>query len=233
MSPTPARRSRCSRRWAAPCRTFAHLPLLVDAAGGGLSKRTGFAVGRRAARARHRAAARSARCSRATRHRRSGRAGDLARGAGGDGRLRARRPRRRALLGGGAGASQRAHPARPCLMRPCASALPEDLGEAFWLAVRGNLARLADADDLGRCRARADRAAASRMPEFLADAAAKRCRPSPGRCDLESWTSALSAATAARAGRCSIRSGSRSRRETGPEMARLLPLIGRDRPRRA
>ena len=57
---------------------FAHLPLLVDAAGGGLSKRTGsLSVGE--LRERGIEALAISRAAGAARHRRSGRAGDVAR----------------------------------------------------------------------------------------------------------------------------------------------------------
>src|SRR6478752_2703686 len=91
--------------------TFAHLPLLVDAAGGGLSKRTGsLSVAELRDRGIEPLAIDGLLARLGTAD--SDRAGGSARPADRDRRLRARRSRGGALLGRGAGPSQRPHPAR-------------------------------------------------------------------------------------------------------------------------
>jgi glutamyl-tRNA synthetase len=101
--------------------------------------------------------------------------------------------------------------------------LADDLGEAFWLAVRGNLATLADATGWaevlrGPIEPRIEDA------DFLADAAAK-LPPEPW--DETTWKAFTS--TLGRKGRALFHPLrlALTARETGPEMARLLPLIGR------
>jgi glutamyl-tRNA synthetase len=107
--------------------------------------------------------------------------------------------------------------------------LPAEVDEALWLAIRGNLATFADAA-AWTAIARGMLAPVLEDPDFLAQAAA--CLPpEPWTATTwKDWTSALAAA-----------GGRRSRalfhplrlaltaHETGPEMAKLLPLIGRDR----
>ena len=101
--------------------------------------------------------------------------------------------------------------------------LPEDLGEAFWLAVRGNLATLADTADWvavvrGPIEPKIEDAA------FLVDAAAKLLPEPWDDTTWKAWTSTLG-----RKGRALFHPLrlALTARETGPEMARLLPLIGR------
>ncbi len=103
--------------------------------------------------------------------------------------------------------------------------LPESLSEAFWLAVRGNLATLSDAGGWaevvhGPIEPKFEDAA------FLAEAAAK-LPPEPwDDTTSKAWTSTLG-----RKGRALFHPLrlALTARETGPEMARLLPLIGRAR----
>jgi glutamyl-tRNA synthetase len=103
------------------------------------------------------------------------------------------------------------------------------LGEAFWLAVRGNIARVADAADWvpvvqGPLRPEIE------DPDFLKTAAALLpAGPWTGG-TWKAWTSALSADTG-RKGRALFHPLrlALTAREHGPEMAALLPLIGRSR----
>ena len=100
-----------------------------------------------------------------------------------------------------------------------------DLGEIFWLAVRGNLATLADA----RSWANVVRGPIRPLIEdadFLAEAAGKL---PPERWDdttWKNWTSGLG-----RKGRALFHPLrlALTGQEKGPEMAKLLPLIGRAR----
>ena len=103
------------------------------------------------------------------------------------------------------------------------------LGESFWLAVRGNLARVADAADWvpvvqGPLRPEIE------DPAFLEKAVAL-LPPDPWTGPTwKAWTSALSADTG-RKGRALFHPLrlALTAREQGPEMAALLPLIGRTR----
>ena len=109
--------------------------------------------------------------------------------------------------------------------------LPADVGEALWLAVRGNLTTLADAAtwaDIVAARSRR----VLEDPAFLEEAAA-RCRPSRGaRPTWKEWTGAVSAATRPQGPGAVPSAAARAHgAETGPEMARLLPLIGRAKAR--
>ena len=105
--------------------------------------------------------------------------------------------------------------------------LPPDVGEALWLAVRGNLATLADA---AAWAAVVHGAVAPVLedPAFLAEAAARLPDEPWTEATWKDWTSAVSAATQ-RKGRALFHPLrlALTGRETGPEMARLLPLIGR------
>jgi len=99
--------------------------------------------------------------------------------------------------------------------------------EPFWSAVRGNLAQLADARDWWRV-VRGEIAPIVEEPDYLAEAAA--CLP-PLPWDLTTWgvwTNALKAATG-RKGRALFHPLrlALTGRESGPELAVLLPLIGR------
>jgi len=105
--------------------------------------------------------------------------------------------------------------------------LPATVSEPLWLAVRGNLTTLADA------LAWAEIVDGSLVPVledpiFLEEAAA-RLPPEPwGEATWKEWTGAVSAATQ-RKGRALFHPLrlALTARETGPEMAKLLPLIGR------
>jgi glutamyl-tRNA synthetase len=105
--------------------------------------------------------------------------------------------------------------------------LPPHVGEAFWLAVRGNLATLADAV------AWAEVVAGPLAPVledaiFLGEAAARLPAEPWSEATWKEWTQAVSAATE-RKGRALFHPLrlALTARETGPEMAKLLPLIGR------
>ena len=106
--------------------------------------------------------------------------------------------------------------------------LPEDSARRFWLAVRGNLTTLADAALWAACR-RADRSR-----RCIEDAAVPRRggRRAAGRAvddtTWKGWTTALSAATG-RKGRALFHPLrlALTAQDDGPEMAKLLPLIGR------
>lgn len=104
-------------------------------------------------------------------------------------------------------------------------------GEAFWLAVRGNLARFGEAGDWWAV-------VSSPMPgivaesdrDFLAEAAGL-LPPEPwGRETWPEWTRAVKAASG-RSGRGLFHPLrlALTGRETGPELAALLPLMGRGR----
>ena len=104
--------------------------------------------------------------------------------------------------------------------------LPATVSEPLWLAVRGNLTRLGDAqtwaDIVG-----GSLAPGLEDPGFLEEAAA-RLPPEPwGEATWKEWTAAVSAATQrkSRALFHPLRLALTAR-ETGPEMAKLLPLIG-------
>lgn len=118
---------------------------------------------------------------------------------------------------------------------PRLAAVGADLGPAFWEAVRGNLRQIGEAADwaervrgLGRGHAavlaldEADRG-------FLATAAAL-LPPEPwDETTFRAWTAAVTAATGRR-GKALFRPLriAATGREDGPELARLMPLIGRE-----
>lgn len=107
--------------------------------------------------------------------------------------------------------------------------LPTGATEAFWLAIRGNLARLAEAADWWAV-VDGDVAAIHEDPTVLA-AATEALLPEPW--DATTWKTLTQAVTA--------KTGAKGKalfhplrlaltgRDKGPEMAQLLPLIGRDR----
>jgi glutamyl-tRNA synthetase len=105
--------------------------------------------------------------------------------------------------------------------------LPENVGEALWLAVRGNLSTLADAADWAEIVGGA-LTPTLEDPAFLEQAAARLPAEPWTEATWKEWTSALSAATQ-RKGRALFHPLrlALTARETGPEMAKLLPLIGR------
>ena len=105
--------------------------------------------------------------------------------------------------------------------------LPATVSEPLWLAIRGNLTTLADALTWAEIVGGA-LAPVLEDPTFLGEAAAG-LPPEPwGDTTWKEWTGALSAATQ-RKGRALFHPLrlALTARETGPEMAKLLPLIGR------
>jgi glutamyl-tRNA synthetase len=105
--------------------------------------------------------------------------------------------------------------------------LPATVSEPLWLAVRGNLTTLADARTWAEIVG-GSLAPVLEDPSFLEEAAA-RLPPEPwGETTWKEWTAAVSAATQ-RKGRALFHPLrlALTARETGPEMAKLLPLIGR------
>jgi glutamyl-tRNA synthetase len=110
-----------------------------------------------------------------------------------------------------------------------AGRLPDGAGEAFWLAIRGNITKLAEAGDWWRiCQGPID--PAIEEPGFLEQAAALL---PPGEFDETSWgawTQAVKSATG-RKGKELFLPLRRALTglDHGPELAKLLPLIGRER----
>ncbi len=109
-----------------------------------------------------------------------------------------------------------------------ADRLPEGADEAFWLAIRGNIAKLAEAADwLGICRGPI--AAVPGDADFLARAA-ELLPPAPfDETSWSAWTGAVKAATG-RKGKDLFLPLRRALTglDHGPELAKLLPLIGRE-----
>ena len=211
----------------APVPVFAHLPLLVDAAGGGLSKRTGsMSIGELRERGIE-ALAIDALLARI------GTADpvepvvslealvatvDFAR----VGRAAARFSEEElAQLS-----------ARTLHLLPYASVrdrLDAGIDEALWLAVRGNLSTLVDASGWAKV-VRGPLAPTIEDAPFLAEAAAKLPVEPWDETTWKAWTSTL-AASLGRKGKALFHPLrlALTARETGPEMAKLLPLIGRAR----
>ena len=200
---------------------FAHLPLLVDATGGGMSKRTGSAA---VADLRERGIEALAVCALLAR---LGTADPVEPVASLDGLVAtvdfARVGRAAARFSEEELAQLNARTLHILPYETVRARLADDLGEAFWLAVRGNLATLADAAGWaevvrGPIEPKIEDAA------FLAEAAAK-LPPEPW--DETTWKAFTS--TLGRKGRALFHPLrlALTARETGPEMARLLPLIGR------
>ncbi|HLH47819.1 MAG TPA: glutamate--tRNA ligase [Roseiarcus sp.] len=106
-------------------------------------------------------------------------------------------------------------------------ALGVEGGEAFWLAVRGNLSTLADAADWRRVVAGAIEPIVEE-PAFLAEAAALLPEEPWDHATWSAWTGKLKATTG-RKGRALYHPLrlALTGREAGPELAALLPLIGR------
>lgn len=107
--------------------------------------------------------------------------------------------------------------------------LPAALAEAFWLAVRGNLERLEDAGEWAQVCFH-DIAPVREDADFL-DAAAGLLPPEPyGPETWKAWTDALKEATG-RKGKALFHPLrlALTGRDRGPELAALLPLIGRAR----
>ncbi|HYR66202.1 MAG TPA: glutamate--tRNA ligase, partial [Reyranella sp.] len=105
--------------------------------------------------------------------------------------------------------------------------LPPTVGEALWLAVRGNLSTLADAADWAEI-VKGTLTPKLEDPAFLEQAAARLPAEPWTEATWKEWTSAVSDATE-RKGRALFHPLrlALTARETGPEMAKLLPLIGR------
>ena len=105
--------------------------------------------------------------------------------------------------------------------------LPVTFNEPLWLAVRGNLTTLADAQTWAEI-VDGPLAPVLEDPSFLGEAAS-RLPPEPWvETTWKEWTAAVSAATQ-RKGRALFHPLrlALTARESGPEMAKLLPLIGR------
>jgi glutamyl-tRNA synthetase len=105
--------------------------------------------------------------------------------------------------------------------------LGADAGEAFWLAVRGNLATLAEAADWRRVVEGPIKPVVEE-PDFLAEAAALLPDEPWDQSVWAAWTGKIKAATG-RKGRALFHPLrlALTGREAGPELAQLLPLIGR------
>ncbi|MGC1577989.1 MAG: glutamate--tRNA ligase [Beijerinckiaceae bacterium] len=104
-------------------------------------------------------------------------------------------------------------------------------GEAFWLAVRGNCERLADAAQWWRVVAAPTPPAIEESDrDFLAEAVAALPAKDFDEASWRDWTSALKENTG-RKGRALFMPLRRALTglDHGPDMAHLLPLIGRDR----
>jgi glutamyl-tRNA synthetase len=110
-------------------------------------------------------------------------------------------------------------------VQPRLAAIDCDLGEAFWLAVRGNLGKFADVGTYA-AMVRGPVTPVVEDQAFLANAAA--LLPDPPEWAV--WTDAVKAATGAK-GRALFQPLRRALTgaDHGPEMAALLPLIGRAR----
>ncbi|MCE1235197.1 MAG: glutamate--tRNA ligase [Hyphomicrobiales bacterium] len=109
------------------------------------------------------------------------------------------------------------------------AALDADLGEAFWLAVRDNLAKLADAVEWAEvARSDAVSVKADGEGDFLAEAARLLPEEPWDETTWGTWTKAVQTATG-RKGKAlflPLRLALTGR-DHGPEMKRLLPPIGR------
>ena len=105
--------------------------------------------------------------------------------------------------------------------------LSEDFGEALWLAVRGNLAKLDDAKAWAGV-VRGPLAPVIEDAPFLAEAAAKLPAEPWNETTWKDWTSGL-ATSLGRKGKALFHPLrlALTAQEKGPEMAKLLPLIGR------
>jgi glutamyl-tRNA synthetase len=105
--------------------------------------------------------------------------------------------------------------------------LPNTVGEALWLAVRGNLSTLADAATWAEIVVGAITPKLE-DPAFLEQAATRLPAEPWSETTWKEWTASVSAATE-RKGRALFHPLrlALTARETGPEMAKLLPLIGR------
>lgn len=200
---------------------FAHLPLLVDAAGGGLSKRAGSLA---VADLRERSIEALAVCALLAR---LGTADPVEPVAALDTLVEtidfARVGRAAARFSEEELAQLNARTLHILPYEAVRARLAQDPGEAFWLAVRGNLVTLADAAGWADV-VRGPIEPAIEDATFLTDAATK-LPPEPW--DDTTWKAFTS--TLGRKGRALFHPLrlALTARETGPEMAKLLPLIGR------
>jgi glutamyl-tRNA synthetase len=107
--------------------------------------------------------------------------------------------------------------------------LPAEVGEALWLAVRGNLLTLSDVK-LWQQVVTGPIAPVIEDAPFLAEAADKLPAEPWDETTWKGWTSEL-AGSLGRKGRALFHPLrlALTAQETGPEMAKLLPLIGRTR----
>ncbi len=207
---------------AAPA--FAHLPLLVDATGGGLSKRTGSLA---VADLRERGIEALALCALLAR---LGTADPVEPVASLQALVTtvdfARVGRAAARFSEEELAQLNARTLHILPYEAVRARLPEDLGEAFWLAVRGNLATLGDAAGWAEV-VRGPIEPKIEDADFLGLAAAQLPAEPWSDTTWKAWTSGLAAS--GRKGRALFHPLrlALTARETGPEMARLLPLIGR------
>lgn len=215
------------RALGAPVPAFAHLPLLVDAQGGGLSKRTG-ALSIADLRARDiEALAINALLARL------GTADPVEPVASLDALVTtvdlSRVGRAAARFSEDELAQLSARTLHGLPFEAVRDRLPTTVEEPLWLAVRGNLGTLADV--LGW----AEIVGGSLVPvledPLLLDTAAAHLPPEPwSEATWKTWTAAVSAVTG-RKGRALFHPLrlALTARDTGPEMAKLLPLIGRAR----
>jgi glutamyl-tRNA synthetase len=107
--------------------------------------------------------------------------------------------------------------------------LPEGANEAFWLAVRGNLTRIEEAADWWAICSTPIEAPPPEDPDLLA-AAARLLPEILDQTSWKTWTAAIKSTTG-KGGRALFHPLrlALTGRETGPELAGLLPLIGRTR----
>jgi len=103
------------------------------------------------------------------------------------------------------------------------------LAEPFWSVVRGNLARLDDVKDWWTV-VTGEIAPVVEEPDFLAEALARLPEEPWGPTTWGAWTASLKAQTG-RKGRALFHPLrlALTGRDAGPELAALLPLIGRAR----
>lgn len=114
---------------------------------------------------------------------------------------------------------------------PRLSALGVGGGEGFWNVVRGNLSRFAEAGDWWALVAAPQSGVLADEDRAFLAAAADLLPPEPwDRATWSSWTAAVKAATG-RSGRALFHPLRRALTalDAGPELAGLLPFIGRDR----
>ncbi len=112
--------------------------------------------------------------------------------------------------------------------QPRLAAMGVDLGEAFWLAVRGNLSVFRDVEAIARLVT--GPVESVHTDEELLAAAAELLPPAPWGGDTwKTWTQAVKARTG-RSGRALFMPLRQALTglDHGPELAQLLPLIGRE-----